>query len=171
MIQQSAEKQGKIQYGDSIIYFGIEQRLGDVPKMLIKVYPDLRVTAFAPPLASYDEIVLAVKKRARWVFRQLRYFEQQRKNILPRRYVSGESHFYLGRRHVLKVLENPACKPSVKLLHGLLQVVIDSAKPEKIKTVLLNWYKARARKVFACRLNAVISTMLWIQEKPPISLF
>ncbi len=164
------QRSGSIRYGDRSINFAIEARVTDTPKVLIKVHPDCRVVALAPPMASHDEIIGAVKKRARWVYRQMRYFEAQRENILPRRYLSGESHFYLGRRHLLKVRVDDKSTPEVKLLRGVLEVKSREAKPDLIKSLLLNWYKKRARDVFDRRLDEVISQTLWVKEKPPIRL-
>jgi hypothetical protein len=33
-------------------------------------------------------------------------FRQQKEFITPRRYISGESHYYLGKQYLLKVIEN-----------------------------------------------------------------
>lgn len=164
------QQSGSIRYGDDLIEFTIEPRLTDTPKVLIKVHPDCRVVALAPPMASYDEIISAVKKRARWVYRQMHYFEEQRENILPRRYISGESHFYLGRRYLLKVKEEAKSVPEVKLLRGVLEIKARTANPERTKSLLLNWYKQRARDVFDRRLEDVISQTLWVKEKPSIRL-
>ncbi len=101
MSNLATQRNGSIQYGDTAINFSIEPRVKDIPKVLIKVHPDCRVVALAPPMATHDEILQAVKRRARWVCKQMRYFDMQRENILPRHYVSGESHFYLGRRYML----------------------------------------------------------------------
>jgi len=157
-------------YGDFPINFLIEPRATDTEKVLIKVYSDCRVVALASPKVSYKEIINAVKKRARWVCRQICYFESQRENILPRHYVSGESHFYLGRRHFLKVREEEKCESEVKLLHGVLEVRVRLGNPKKIKLLLMNWYKQRAMEIFDRRLNYVISRTLWVKEKPPIRL-
>ncbi len=162
---------GSIQYGDTSINFSIEPRATDTPKVLIKVHPDCRVVAHAPPRASHDEILQAVKKRARWVCKQMHYFDKQRENILPRRYVSGESHFYLGRRHLLKVKAAANCVPKVKLLQGVLEVWAHKTKPEQTKSMLFDWYRVRARDVFDRRLEEVVSKTLWVNDKPSIRLF
>ena len=84
--------------------------------------------------------------------------------------MSGESHFYLGRRYLLKVREDSKCTPEVKLLRGVLEVNARIISPEKIKSLLFDWYKARAREVIDRRLDEVISQTLWVKEKPPIRL-
>ncbi len=166
----AAQRNGSIQYGDIAINFSIEPRATDAPKVLIKVHPDCRVVALAPPMASHAEIMQAVKKRARWVCKQMRYFDKQRENILPRHYVSGESHFYLGRRHMLKVREESKNFPEVKLLQGVLEIRVRKTNPEKTKAMLFDWYRVRAGEVFDRRLEEVVSKTLWVSEKPSIRL-
>jgi len=166
----AVKENSSIQYGDTFIGFSIEPRATDVPKVLIKVHPDCRVVAHVPPMTSHEEILQAVRKRARWICKQMRYFDQQRENILPRHYVSGESHFYLGRRHLLKVRGDAHSTPTVKLLRGVLEVQARKTNPEKTKSMLFNWYRVRAREVFDRRLEDVVSKTLWINEKPSIRL-
>jgi len=170
MSNLATQRNGSIQYGDTSINFSIEPRVTDTPKVLIKVHPDCRVVALAPPMASRDEILQAVKRRARWVCKQVRYFDKQRENILPRHYVSAESHFYLGRRHMLKVGEDAQNAPNVKLLRGVLEVQIRKTNPEKTKAMLFDWYRVRAREVFDRRLEEVVSKTLWVSDKPSIRL-
>ncbi len=170
MTNLAIQQKGSIQYGDISINFAIEPRSSDTPKVLIKVHPDCRIVALAPPMASYDEVIDAVKKRARWVYRQMKYFKAQYENILPRNYVSGESHFYIGRRHLLKVKQDSKYTPEVKLLRGVLEVKTKSADPKKVKSLLFGWYKERAREVFDRRLDEVISQALWVKGKPSIKL-
>ncbi len=170
MSNVAKQENGSIQYGDTSINFSIEPRVTDVPKVLIKVHPDCRVVALVPPMASHEEILQAMKKRARWVCKQMRYFDQQRENILPRRYVSGESHFYLGRRHMLKVNNNSSGSASVKLLRGVLEVQGRKLNSDKTKDLLLDWYRVRAREVFDRRLDEVVTRTLWVKEKPSFRL-
>ena len=163
-------KKGSIQYGDTIIDFSIERRVSNTPKVLIKVHPDSRVVAHVPPMASYDEIIHSITKRARWVYKQIHYFDNQREDILPRHYVSGESHFYLGRRHMLKVREVENSIHEVKLLRGVLDVQGQKLNPEKIKSLLFDWYRIRAREVFQRRLIDVSKKTLWVNKLPSIRL-
>ncbi len=86
----------------------------------------------------------------------------------PRQYISGESHYYLGKQYVLKVTEHPTEKPSVKLLRGKIEVTVREKSAEKISALLADWYKARAKEVFARRLEAMLEQALWGSEKPPL---
>ena len=165
------ERKGRVIYGDEYIDYFICPRTTDAPKVLIKVHPDLRIVAHAPLSATEQEIGSAVKKRARWVHRQIRYFEDQRKGILPRRYVSGESHFYLGRRHMLKVIDGGDGLMGTKLLRGVLEVKTKNRHSNDVKKHLLDWYKTRAKDIFVSRLKELLSKTPWVKDVPHIRLF
>ena len=92
-------------YGDENIAFERVQRIHAAGKILIKVYPDCRVVVLTPTAADHDVLLHAVQKRSRWIYTQLREFRKQNKFITSRQYISGESHYYLGKQYLLKVLE------------------------------------------------------------------
>ena len=90
-------------YGDEQITFERVKRLQATGKVLIKVHPDCRVIASAPEGAESEVVLSAVKKRGRWIYEQLRDFRKQLEFTTPRQYISGESHYYLGKQYLLKV--------------------------------------------------------------------
>ena len=123
----------------------------------ISVTPDLRVVVQAPSGSEPAAVEARVKRRADWVIRQVRYFEQFQPMPIPREYVSGESHLYLGRQYRLKVRRGPA---EVKLLAGCFWVTLRPPFPALlIERLLYGWYRARAEAVFARRLQRVLSEM------------
>lgn len=155
-------------YADEQIRFVRLPRTGGNGKILIKVLPDCRVQISAPETASDEQVIAAAKQRARWIYQQLREFRSRLEHVRPRQYISGESHFYLGKQYVLKVIENPTEKSSVKLLRGKIEVTVREKSAEKINALLADWYKARAKEVFARRLEAMLEQTLWVSEKPPL---
>lgn len=157
-------------YGDEQIAFERVLRPRATGKVLIKVYPDCRVVASAPEAVSNDAVLSAVKKRGRWIYEQLRDFRKQLEYITPRRYISGESHYYLGKQYLLKVIEAPEQVQGVKLLRGKLEVFVRRKSAEKVCELLTDWYKARAQEVFAKQLDALLEQALWVTERPPLRL-
>ncbi|WP_430746835.1 YgjP-like metallopeptidase domain-containing protein [Azotobacter chroococcum] len=121
-------------YGGERIAVERSCRSRDVQRVLIKVDPDGRVRVQAPAGASDAEVLQAVKKRGRWIYEQLRTFRAQCAHVTPRQYLSGESHHYLGRRHVLKVIEAPNETQQVRLLRGRLEVSLHRKSPEKVRS-------------------------------------
>ncbi|RLT91702.1 MAG: M48 family peptidase [Ketobacter sp. GenoA1] len=157
-------------YGDERIAFERVLRPQATSKILIKVHPDCRVIVSAPEDASEDAVLSAVKKRGRWIYEQLRDFRKQLEHITPRQYVSGESHYYLGKQYLLKVIAAPDQVQGVKLLRGKLEVSVRRKSADRVKGLLTEWYKLRAREIFANRLNAMLEEALWVTGRPPLRI-
>lgn len=124
----------------------------------------------SPEDASNDAVLSAVKKRGRWIYEQLRDFRKQLEFTTPRQYISGESHYYLGKQYLLKVIEAPEQVQCVKLLRGKLEVSVRTKSDDKVKELLTDWYKARAKETFAKRLDAMLEQALWVEERPPLRI-
>lgn len=157
-------------YGDELIAFERVQRRQASGKVLIKVHPDCRVVVSAPLEADNDTVLAAVKQRGRWIYEQLRDFRQQLEHVTMRQYISGESHYYLGKQYLLKVIEAPDAMQGVKLLRGKLEVSVRQRSAEKVRELLADWYKARAKEVFARRLNAMLDQAIWVTGRPPLRI-
>ncbi|EKT4487130.1 M48 family metallopeptidase [Shewanella algae] len=157
-------------YGDEQIFFERVKRPQATDKVLIKVHPDCRVIASAPEGAESEAVLSAVKKRGRWIYEQLRDFRKQLEFTTPRQYISGESHYYLGKQYLLKVIEAPEQVQGVKLLRGKLEVSVRTKSKEKVKELLTEWYKGRAKETFAKRLDTMLEQALWVNERPPLRI-
>jgi hypothetical protein len=157
-------------YGDEQITFERLPRSEGIQRVLIKVHPDCRIEVAAPAQVDDNEVLAAVKKRGRWIYQQLRDFRQQSAYVTPRQYISGESHYYLGKQYLLKVLEDPNAMPQVKLLRGKLEVTLRQKSAAKVQQLLNEWYKVRAKEVFAKRLEAMLEQTLWVVERPPLRI-
>lgn len=159
-----------LNYAGQSIIFERAKRKSSSNKILVKVHPDCRVTVSAPDGVDKDAILRAVTKRGRWIYKQLHDFRKQIEYISPRQYISGESHYYLGKQYLLKVVEAPNQVQGVKLLRGKLEVSVRTRSPKKIKELLTEWYKGRAREIFAKRLSAMLEETLWVEEKPSLHI-
>ncbi|RLU00448.1 M48 family metallopeptidase [Ketobacter sp.] len=157
-------------YGDERITFERVLRPQASSKVLIKVHPDCRVIVSAPADAGKDAVLSAVKKRGRWIYEQLRDFRKQLEHITPRQYISGESHYYLGKQYLLKVIEAQNEVQGVKLLRGKLEVSVPRKSADRVKELMSEWYKVRAREVFSNRLNAMLEEALWVTGRPPLRI-
>lgn len=157
-------------YGDERIYFVCIPRPEITDRVLIKVHPDCRVVVSAPEASDDQSVLNAVQKRRRWIYQQLRDFRNQLAYITPRKFISGESHYYLGKQYLLKVLVEPASTQGVKMLRGKLEVTTHDREAEKVRQLLINWYKVRAKEVFSRRLDAMLEQTLWVSERPQLRL-
>ena len=139
-----------IQYGNKRIEFDViysnRKSLG------ITVHPDKSVLVRAPENSDYQKILEKVRNRSRWILRQQDHFESFLPVTPPRKYVSGETHMYLGKQYRLKLYQSNEKK--VKMIRGYLQVFTkDRNNKEKIKTMLDKWYRQHFDKKIEERLN------------------
>lgn len=150
----------EFRYGDHLIPF----------ERVTRRSVSCRVIVSSPEDADNDAVLSAVKKRGRWIYEQLRDFREQLEFIPPRQYISAESHYYLGKQYLLKVIEAPEQVQGVKLLRGKLEVSVRINSTEKVKELLTNWYKTRAKETFAKRLEAMLEQALWVDERPSLQI-
>lgn len=128
-------------------------------RLAITVHPNLRLEVVAPEGSTSDQILPRVDKRASWILRQWRYFEQFLPAHPGSRYVSGETHMYLGRQYRLKVAEGTPEK--VKLLGRFLHVwTSEHNHGERIKLLLEGWYREHAERVLRHRVR------LCLEQRP-----
>lgn len=155
-------------YAEERIEFELLKGLFSTRKVVIKVHPDCRVAVVAPEDAELKDIMAALIKRGRWVYEQIRKFKKLQEYASPRQYVSGESHYYLGKQYLLKIEEHPEAIQVVKMTRGRLNVSLRKKTPEKVRALLAEWYKARAKEIFAKRLTVMLEQALWVSERPAI---
>lgn len=161
----------QLKYGGELIKFHRLPRDSANNKVLIKVHPDCRIEVFAPSDKTDSDVIEATKKRARWIFKKLGLFRAQNEYYSPRQFISGESHYYLGKQYLLKVIEAPGLKESVKLLRGKLELTVrDKSNKLHLDELLNAWYRQRAKVVFKDRLSAMLQQTLWVDYVPQTSI-
>lgn len=117
----------------------------------ISVHPDMSVVVKAPIGTNLQTIRQLITKRGGWIQKSWRYFEPYLPKLPPRRYISGETHRYLGRQYRLKVVEGD--QDTVKCLRGQLWVTTKKRpQSDKVKELLEGWYRAHAEVIFKERL-------------------
>jgi predicted metal-dependent hydrolase len=141
-----------IAYGTTVIEYELiytrRRTLG------ITVHPDQRVTVRAPLRTSMADIEAVVRRKGGWILKKQQEFEDYPPAPPPRRYVSGETHLYLGQGYRLVVSENK--EQGVQLANGRLFLQVkDKTDLERKKKLLENWYRRQAKIIFAERLEAI----------------
>lgn len=148
----------KVQFGEQTISYSVtyakRKTLG------ITIHPDLSVEVRAPNNTDTAAVAAVVRRRAPWILRQQREFDQYPPTQSPRRYVSGETHRYLGRQYRLKVQELSATEPAierVKLSGGFLYAwTVNPYDTERVHALVDGWYRRQAERVFGERLEALL---------------
>ncbi len=144
-----------LRYGGLVIPFQVQFR--ERKQLAITVHPEMKLEVVAPQGAALDQVLARVEKRAGWIVRQWRFFEQYRPPQPGRRFVSGETHVYLGRQYRLKVQEGSP--EAVKLLGQFLHVkCADKNDGQRVGGLLEDWYRAHAERVFFHRLQGCLNS-------------
>ena len=118
----------------------------DIKNLHIGVYPPYGRVRVAVPLHLADEAIhLAVLSRLGWIRRQQMTFEQQDRQS-EREMVTGESHYFKGRRYRLNVLihNGPAsvCLSNNTTIQLRIRAGTDAVSRS---AVLNNWYRESLR--------------------------
>ena len=161
---------GAFTYGNDRISYRITRAAQLVSRVRVHVHPDATVELECPPNADDAQIQDVLSRRARWIWRNLNDVRDGRRHAQPRTYVSGETHFYLGRRHQLQVIAENAAGSSVRLHRGRLEVRLPVADPAAVKRRLDAWYRKRAEDYLGERLRVIFADLPWVSEVPTMLL-
>lgn len=131
---------GRYSY-DYYLQFSDRKTLGMV------VYPNLRIIVNVPYGTTLVEVEEFMKRKWKWLDKQLRELGKYNKKRYERRYVAGESIEYLGRQYML-VVESGGDK--VKLEKGKLIVYSSKSAKNSLhnKKLIENWIEKHRQLTF-----------------------
>ena len=142
-----------VQLGADAVPFALIR--SDRKTLGITVTPDGEVIVSAPHDASEEAIRERLHRRGSWILRTRRSFDAMRPRTPARRYVSGETHWFLGREHRLRV--DPLRPFGVELTATHLIVGgIDPAESGRVRNRVQNWYQREGRKVMSARFAEML---------------
>jgi len=118
----------------------------------ITVTPDLDVLVKAPIGTSIEAIKEKLHKKAPWIIRQQSFFLEFHPKMPARKYVSGETHLYLGRQYRLKLSITDV--ENVKLKGKFIEV--NTPDKSRTKQLIDGWYLKNAEK----KLNTTVIELI-----------
>lgn len=119
----------------------------EIRHLHVGVYPPHGRVRVAAPVSLDDEAVrLAVISRLGWIRRKQKAFEEQDRQS-EREMVTGESHYFQGRRYLLDVIEGNG-SPSVRLAgHTTMELRVRPGSDRQTREqVLQRWYRRQLRE-------------------------
>lgn len=118
-----------------------------IKNLHLGVYPPSGRVRVAVPMAVSDHAVrLAVAGKLGWIKRQRSRFAAQSRQS-EREMLSGESHYFLGRRYRLRVVEHPGAG-RVVLRGRTIELWIRTGSDLEARQVVLDrWYRERLREL------------------------
>jgi predicted metal-dependent hydrolase len=130
----------------------------------ISVNPQMEVIVKAPAGASLEKIKVIIRKKAPWILKQQSFFLAFHPKTPARRFVSGETHLYMGRQYKLKIIKGK--KNDIHFKAREIQIHI---KPNSLaKKVLNEWYRERAKIKFAEIAEPIIQKFKKYKVEPKI---
>ncbi len=109
--------------------------------------PEGRVRVSAPNRTDDEAVRLAVVSKLRWIRRHQQTFADQPRQS-PRQMVGGESHYFLGRRYRLRVMEHKGPNQiSLKSNSGLTLRIRPGTNRDKRQQVLNDWYRRHMKSI------------------------
>jgi predicted metal-dependent hydrolase len=156
--------QHTIVYG--IREYGIEVERSERKRLSITVHPDLRITAKAPAIIKSKDIQKRLENRAAWIARQVDFFKKYHPLPSKRHYVSGETHYYLGRQFRLRI--RPGNANRVKLIGRYFEVEVSKKNDAVIiKTMMEKWYMQHAKSLLKRRLEKYLPELIRLGATEP----
>lgn len=124
----------------------IDVTLKEIKNVHLSVHPPTgKVRLSAPSQTNLETLRLYAISRLPWIKKQQTKLRHQEREA-PRQYLDRESHYFFGKRYLLRVTESDS--PSTVLLrHREIEIVAKPGSSEKARQQLVHdWYRRELRK-------------------------
>ena len=120
----------------------------DIKNIHLAVYPPTgRVRIAAPLSVNNDTIRLFAISKLGWIKRHQREFDAQER-ISPREYKQRESHYFQGRRYLMKSIEKDDPPKVILRTRTYIELYIrPNTSFEKRQEVITEWYRVELKKL------------------------
>ena len=118
----------------------------DIKNMHLSVHPPTgRVRISAPRRLDMDTIRIFAISKLNWIKKHQTNIKNQQREA-PRDYINRESHYFRGKRYLLKIIEHNA-PPKVELKHSTIELYIrPNTNRNKRKEILDEWYRKHLKE-------------------------
>lgn len=119
----------------------------NIKNMHLAVYPPHgRIRLSAPENTDSEMMRLFAISKIGWIKKHIKNFETQPRET-PREYISGESHFFQGKRYMLNVIERKGFnKVEIKGTKNINLYVRPNTSKEDKSIILREWYRTEMKK-------------------------
>ena len=119
----------------------------DIKNLHLSVYPPSGSVRISAPLRmDLDTIRIFAISKLSWIRKQQSKLRSQDRET-PREFITRESHYYLGKRYLLKVIEHHA-SPKIEIKHETIEMYIrPNTGAEKREKILIDWYRRRLKEM------------------------
>ncbi|HMQ69732.1 MAG TPA: SprT family zinc-dependent metalloprotease [Ignavibacteria bacterium] len=131
-----------IQFGSKKIKYQLEY--SGRKSLGITVKPDLKVIVKAPENVLPEQIKEKLLKKAPWILKQQSFFLTYHPKTPPKKFIGGETHLYLGRQYILKILKS---KEELVHINGNF-LEVKTRDRTRTRLLVTEWYLQNARIKF-----------------------
>jgi predicted metal-dependent hydrolase len=126
----------------------------DIKNMHLAVYPpNGRIRLSAPEKTDNEMMRLFAISKISWIRKHIKNFAAQPRET-PREFISGESHYFQGKRYLLTVVEHKGLqKVEIKGTKNIILYIKPKASIETKGKVLKEWHREQMKK----QIPAIIS--------------
>jgi len=125
-----------------------------IKNLHLNVLPPVGKVRVSAPLGMSDDAIRTfLATRISWIRKQQAKFKGQERQT-PRRYVSGESHYYLGKKYRLEVVS--ANTKSGVAIEGKKKLVLSVRPKSKLLNraqVMQGWYRGELNKILGSMIK------------------
>ena len=125
----------------------VDVELKDIKNIHLSVYPPAGKIRIAAPLRfDLETIRMYAISKLSWIRKQQEKILSQQREA-QREYTSRESHYYLGKRYLLKVVKTET-RRQVEIKHNniVLHIHTDTTAEQK-QTILQEWYREQLKEI------------------------
>ncbi len=131
--------------------FMVQVLFSEKRHLSLRVYPDCSIVARVPKGNDVEKVSKIISRKASWIVKQLDFFSNFPLPQPERRYVSGETHRYLGRQYRLKIRQG---EKGVRLIGHHFEITVpDPHDARKIKMALDAWYREHTISYISSRIE------------------
>lgn len=149
-----------IQFGSKQINFLLEY--SNRKSLGITVTPEMSVMVKAPIETSIEKVKEKLRKKAPWIIKQQSFFLSFQPKTPKRKYISGETHLYLGRQYRMQIKIGK--EEDVKLKGKF--IIVTTSEKSKAKQLTIQWYLNNAKIKFHSIAKPLIEKFKKYKIKP-----
>lgn len=120
----------------------------DIKNIHLSIHPPKGRVRIATPLKMSDEAIrlFAISKLA-WIKKNQKHFDDQKRQS-PREFLSGESHYFLGHRYLLKVIETKGIQRVEIINKKVINLYMRSNHSVRSREkVMSTWYRQELKAI------------------------
>lgn len=119
----------------------------DIKNIHLSVHPPTgRVRMSSPHRIKLDTLRIFAISKLSWIKKQQQRMKSQEREA-QREYITRESHYYLGKRYLLNIVEHNS-PPRVEIKHDTIELCVKpNADTEKRQSILNEWYRERLKEI------------------------